>query len=106
MKLIYNNNELKIIEYKSFINKFIGLMFKKENINYGIRLNNCNSIHTFFMKQNIDICITDKNNKVLFLKENLNKNRIIKPIKNGYYTYELPLNTAKYFKIDNFINII
>ena len=79
-------------------------MFKKEKINYGIRLKKCNSIHTFFMKQNIDVCITTKDNRILYKEENIEKNKIILPIKNGYYTYELPLNTVKY--LNKKINIL
>ena len=64
-------------------------MFKK-NINYAIRIKT-NSIHTFFMKENIDIVITDKDNNVLYIINNLDKNKIIiKP--NVYYTYEFPNN--------------
>ena len=48
MYLIYKNNKLKIYEYKTFFKKLFGLMNKK-NISYGIRINNCNSIHTFFI---------------------------------------------------------
>ena len=70
MYLIYKNNKLKIYEYKTFFKKLFGLMNKK-NISYGIKINNCNSIHTFFMKENIDVCITDKTNNIIYLKENL-----------------------------------
>ena len=41
MYLIYKNNKLKIYEYKTFFKKLFGLMNKK-NINYGIKINNCN----------------------------------------------------------------
>ena len=92
MYLIYKNNKLKIYEYKTFFKKLFGLMNKK-NISYCIRINNCNSIHTFFMKENIDICITDKTNNIIYLKENLSKNKVILPIKKGKYVYEFPINT-------------
>ncbi len=105
MYLLINNNKINIIEYKSFFKKFIGLMNKKEIISFCIRLNKCNSIHTFFMKQNIDVCITNKNNVILFLKSNMNKNKIILPIKKGYYTYELPLNMATYLKLNTKLEI-
>lgn len=95
MYLILNKNKkIEILEYNNFSKKLLGLMFKKKKINYGIRLNKCNSIHTFFMFQNIDVVITDKNNVVLKKINNLPPNRIILPIKNGYYVYELPCNTS------------
>ena len=92
MYLIYKNNKLKIYEYKTFFKKLFGLMNKK-NISYGIRIN------TFFMKENIDICITDKDNNIIYLKENLNKNKVILPIKKGKYVYEFPINTISKYNL-------
>lgn len=103
MNIKINNKIIKINILKTFLKKLKGLMFKKETIKEGYLFINCNSIHTFFMKQNIDLCITDKNNKIIFIKENIPKNKIIWPIKHGYYTYELPLNTVKYLKINETI---
>ena len=45
---------MKIIVAKNFKNKLIGLMGKK-NIDYSLLIKNCKSIHTFFMKESIDI---------------------------------------------------
>ena len=89
MKIIVNDKEINLIDANTFFKRLKGLMFKK-NINYAIRIKT-NSIHTFFMKENIDIVITDKDNNVLYIINNLDKNKIIiKP--NVYYTYEFPNN--------------
>lgn len=85
--------EIEIKELTTFIEKFQGLMFKK-NFNYGIKMR-CNGIHTFFMKQNIDVILTDKNNKILYKYKNIKPNKIILPKKKVYYTYEFPANTIK-----------
>lgn len=84
--------EIKICT--NFFNKLIGLMFKK-NFNYGLCLKKCNSIHTFFMLKKIDVIMTNKENKILYIFNNLGPCRIILPKKNVYYTYEIPngLNT-------------
>jgi len=95
MKLIYENKELNLIECKTFFSRFLGFMFKK-NINYSLLFNNCNSIHTFFMKENIDVIMCDKDNKILYFYKNLAKNKIILPKKNVYKVYETPNN---YFNI-------
>ena len=71
-------------------------MFKK-NIDYAICFKRCNSIHTFFMKENIDVIMCDKDNTVLYYYNNLGKNKIIWPKKNVYITYETP---SSYFDID------
>lgn len=73
-----------------FKERLLGLMFKK-NINYCLCFKHCNSIHTFFMKENIIVVFTDKNNKILKIK-NTPKNRILF-CRNAYYTYEFPKNT-------------
>ena len=35
-----------------------------KNFNYALKLR-CNGIHTFFMKEKIDVILTDKDNKIL-----------------------------------------
>lgn len=70
-------------------------MFKK-NFKYGLCFKRCNSIHTFFMKENIDIIMTNKHNKILYIHNNLKKNKIILPKKGVYYTYELPNGSNNY----------
>lgn len=95
MKIIYNNEEFEVKICDNFKNRLLGLMFKKE-INYGLCFPKCNSIHTFFMKQNIDIFMTDKNNKVIYKKNNLKPFKIILPKKNVYYTYEFSINRVDF----------
>lgn len=95
MNLIYNNNKINITECKTFTSRLLGFMFKK-NIDKALLFNHCNSIHTFFMKKNIDVIMCDKTNNILYYYNNLPKNKIILPKKNVYKTIELPVN---YFKI-------
>ena len=71
----------------SFRDRLIGLMFKK-NIDFCLCFRNCNSIHTFFMRENIIVVFTDRNNKILKIK-NTPKNKILF-CKSAYYTYEFP----------------
>lgn len=93
MKLILKNNKIELKNCDKFKDKLLGFMFKK-NINYALRFK-CKAIHTFFMKENIDIIITDKNNKILYIYPNFKKNRILIKLK-SYYFYELPKNTNTY----------
>ena len=95
MKLIINNKDIDIYECKSFLERLKGFMFKKK-FDYAIFFNKCNSIHTFFMKTNIDVIMCDKNYKVLYFYKNLPKNRIILPKKNVYIVIETPNN---YFNV-------
>lgn len=101
MYLVNGNKKLKINK----INKLIGLMFKKVPIKEGYIFYNCNAIHTFFMRQNIDVIIIDKNNKIVLIKENVKRNKIIIK-KEGIITLELPLGTSKEYKVNDIIKII
>lgn len=95
MKLIYQNKEIDIYECKTFFQRLIGFMGKK-NIHYAIYFNKCNSIHTFFMKENIDVIMCDKENNILYFYQSLPKNKIILPKKKVYRVIETPSN---YFNI-------
>ena len=91
MKLIYENKEIELINCITFKQRLIGFMFKK-TANYALLFNKCNSIHTFFMKMNIDVIMCDKNNNILYVYNNLKPNKIILPKKNVVKTIEIPTN--------------
>lgn len=100
MKLVLKDKELDLKDCHTFKDKLLGFMFKK-NINYALRFK-CKSIHTFFMKENIDVIITDKNNKVLYIYSNIPSNKIIIK-KDAYYFYELPKHTNTYSVNDKLV---
>ena len=86
MKLLYNNKDIDLYECKSFFSRLKGFMFT----------NRCNSINTFFMKENIDVIMCDNDNKVLFVYKDLPKNKIILPKKRVRKVFETP---SGYFDI-------
>lgn len=85
----------------TFFKRLVGFMFRKKKITIGKCFPNCNSIHTFFMFQKIDVIFCDKNMKIIKIYKSFPKNRIILPVKNAYYTFELPENSTNKFKIGN-----
>lgn len=89
MKLIYKNNEYYLVKCNNFLKRLKGLSFKKKTDKIYV-FYPCNSIHTMFMRFNIDVVITDKKYNILYYKKNINKRKIITPIKHGYYTFEIP----------------
>ena len=95
MELKYDDKSIYLIECKSFFSRLIDFMFKKK-INYALLFNKCNSIHTFFMKSNIDVIMCNKDNKILYYYNNFKKNKIIWPKKNVSKVIELPVD---YFDI-------
>ena len=99
MKLNIKKLKINIIECITFKDRLCGFMFKKDIITSGLLFKKCNSIHTFFMFQPIDIIMTDKGNNIVYKKEYLKPNHIIKPIKGAYSTYELPVDSIKKLKL-------
>lgn len=57
---------------KSFSDRLIGLMFKLPSSNYdGLIIDSCNSIHTCFMKYNIDVIFINKSDQVVKFIKNI-----------------------------------
>ena len=96
---------MKIVIASNFKDKLLGLMFKK-NINYSLLIKNCKSIHTFFMKENIDVLLLDKNNKILDIKRNIKPNKIIIfKSKKRTNILEMPNNSSLIYKINDTIKL-
>ena len=96
MKLKINNKYLEIIEAKTFSKRLIGLM-GKENIDYGMLFKKCHTIHTYFMKENIDVVGLNEDNQIIYIYRDVPKNKIVKVSENAKKTsiLELPKNTCK-----------
>lgn len=92
MKIIINKKIYDVKECNNIFTRFKGMMFLKKKINYCYCFKHCNSIHTFFCLQNLDIIMCDKNNNVLHIYKNIHPWKIILPKKNVYYTYEFSTN--------------
>lgn len=99
-RLKIKNNYINVIEMNTFLKKLNGLMWKKEPIKDCYIFKNTNGIHTFFMFQNIDVILTDKNFKVLKTYEKLSPWKVILPKKGVFYTIEAPLNISSLINID------
>ena len=93
--LLYNDKKIELYECKSFFDRLKGFMFTK-NINRALLFDRCNSIHTFFMKENIDVIMCDKDNKILFFYKDLPKNKVIFPKRKVRKVFETP---SGYFDI-------
>ncbi len=97
MKIIINDHKINIKVADTFKTRLIGLMGKKK-ITYGILFPKCNSIHTFFMRDNIDILMLDEKYQIKYIYENFKKYKILykKEIK---HIMELPKGSINKFKI-------
>ena len=104
MYLTIGKNKYKIIKATSFFKRLKGLI-GKTNIDHGILFPNCNSIHTYFMKENIDIIGLDENNEVIYKYQNLQRNQIIHINNQQKKTsiLELPNNASKKIKLNSIL---
>lgn len=91
--------------YRTLFKRLKGFMFRKRKIDYVICFPKCNSIHTFFMFQKIDVVMTDKNNRILKIYKSLKPMKVILPKKSIYYTYEFPENSTDCFKLGDIITL-
>ena len=69
----------------------------EKNINRALLFDKCNSIHTFFMKENIDVIMCDEDNKILFYYKDLHRGKIILPKYGVKIVFE---NASGYFDIE------
>lgn len=89
MKILYNNKEINLKKCTSFYSRLKGFMFTK-NIDYALLFEKCNSIHTFFMKEKIDVIMCDNDNNILFYYRDLGKGKIIWPKRRVKKVFETP----------------
>ena len=96
---------IKITCANTFFKRFIGLMGKKD-IDYAILFYNLkgSSVHTHFMKFDIDVYFLDKN-KVIFEKACLKPWKFYKPKKRAYYILETKKDKLK-LKIGDCLDFI
>ena len=86
---------MKIINANSFFKRFKGLMLKKD-IDFGMLFYNLkdSSIHTLFMRFEIDVYFLDRN-KIVFEKAALRPWKFYKPKKRATYILETKKNELK-----------
>ena len=103
MEIIINNQKFNVLVADTFKKKLFGLMGKK-NIKTGMFFPKTKSIHTFFMKETIDIIMIDKNNNVVYYQKNVPKRKIIIK-KEAYHTIELPRNSLNNINVHDKLTI-
>lgn len=73
------------------ISRLIGLMFRKKLVGAeGLLIDPCNSIHTFFMRYNLDIVFIGKENRVVKIIRNIPPWRMTWIYFSARKTLELP----------------
>ena len=96
--------KIEIKELKTFKEKLKSLRFNLHTIDYGILRTNKKLASTYFFCQRVDICFTDKENRIISLLENVKSEKRYLRLK-AHNIYYLPLNTCKHLKIGEKLNI-
>ena len=95
MYLQVKRKKIKLIELTKFWDRFKGLKFVFEPLNYAIRFPKKKFVTTNFLCKKIDIVLTDKEDNILYMYENMKTEKYIFPKRKVYNVYFLPLNTVK-----------
>lgn len=105
MKLKINGKKMEIKNATDFKTRVLGLMGKK-NIDYGILFPKCNAIHTYFMKENIDVIGLNEEQQIIYIYRDVPKNKVVKVSEDAKKTsiLELPQNASKSFVIGSVLN--
>lgn len=98
LQLLHNDNRIYIFDANRFFLRLRGLIGRELQDDFGLLLTPCNQIHTFFMKQPIDVIYLTKENKILFIEEQVPPNLIKKKRKDAKKILELKGGTAEKMK--------
>ncbi len=104
MYLKCQNKNIEIKECKTIKEKLKSLRFVLVPIDYGIKIANQRIWSTYYFCQKVDILITNKDEKIIKIIENV-KSEKRKILWKKYNIYYLPLNTVKYLKIGDTLKL-
>lgn len=78
---------------KNFKDRLLGLMFQRK-FKEEYLFPNCKSIHTFFMRFNIDIIAINNDNKIIKIYKDISPNKIIFMPKDTHAVLETKTNSS------------
>ena len=104
MHILIHHKKIKIKECLTYKERFKSLKFVLEPINYGIMIPNHRIASTYYFCQRVDICVTDKDHKIIRLIENVKTEKRFFLWKK-YTIYYLPLHTCQYLKVGEKLKI-
>lgn len=99
MYIKVNNNKLNIVQLISFWERLRSLKFVFEPINYGVKLSNKKYADTYLFCQKVDIVMTDKDNNILYMYENVKTEKRILFKRKVFNIYYLPLGSVSSLNI-------
>lgn len=104
MYLKLKRKKIEIVEYTKIIERFKSFKFYLDKIDFGIKIPKKKYASTYLFCQRVDICFTDRDDKILYLYENVKTEKRFFKFK-AYNVYYLPLNTSSELKIGDKLNV-
>ena len=100
MFIVLNNQKIPIKIAYSWQQKVKGLMFRPK-IDFGLLIPNCISVHTYFLKENIDLIFLNENCVVEYIYQNIPPKKIVMIDEdiNKTSVLELPKNASLNMRI-------
>ncbi len=102
MEIKINNKKYEVREYTNFSNRFKSLKFVFEPLDYIIKFPNKKIANTYFFVQNVDICFTDKKNRIISKYENVRSEKLLFEF-SAYNVFFLPLGCIKEYRINDIL---
>jgi len=106
MYIKVGNKKVRLVEANTFWERLKGLKFVLGPLQYGVRFPRKKSSNTNFLFENVDVILTDKEEKILFLIENVGTERKIRKKKNVYNTYFVPTKTVNDLKVGETLKLV
>lgn len=102
----YKSHTIKdVLLAESFIARLTGYMFRKKPHHKAIMFNPCNSIHTFFMRFDIDVLFLNSNMEIVKKAEALKPGKAVMPVKDAKYVIESEAGAFKDFEVGDRITM-
>ena len=106
MYIKVKNRKIKLNEANTFWERLKSFKFVLGPLEYGIRFPNKKSSNTYFLFEKIDVILTDKDEKILYLIECLGTEKKIYWKKHVQNTYFVPRETVKDLKVGETLNLV
>ncbi|GFR35337.1 DUF192 domain-containing protein [Thermobrachium celere] len=105
-KLVCKDKEICTVYFAdNFKDRLLGYMFRKKPHYEAILFKPCNSIHTFFMRFNLDVLFLDEDMVVLKKIEGLRRGKIAYQ-KNAHYVIETEEGMLEEIRVGDRIDIM
>lgn len=106
MYIKIKNKKIKLITLNDFKSRIKCLRFDFKTLDHAILIPKKKFVNTNFFCQKVDIIQTDKDNKILKIKENIRSEKYIIPKLKTYNTYFFPLGYGKKYNLGDTIKVI